>query len=582
MAEAVLDPNAAPSALPSTPLALAQQRLAAMPMQKKMALAGGLAMAIALLVGLLLWSRAPNYEVLFSNINDKDGGAIVAALQQANVPYKYSEGGHAILVPSQFVHDTRLKLAAQGLPRGGSVGFELMESQKLGQSQFSEQVTYQRALEGELARTIGTLAAVDGARVHLAIPKQSAFLRDDQKPSASVVVSLLGGRTLSPEQVGGIVHLVASSVPQLQPAAVSVLDQNGNLLSNNRDAKDNASLNPTQLKYVSEIEAATIRRIEGILEPLVGRGNYRVQTAADVDFNQAEQTAETYKPNPLPQAAIRSQQLSESVSNQPNAGGVPGALTNQPPAPATAPITTPPAPGTPAPATGAAGAQGAQAATSAAIPINSRKDSTTNYELDKTVQHVKQSVGQIKRLSVAVLVNQKVETDKDGKAVPVPLKDEEIQRITALAREAMGFNEARGDTLNVASAPFTAVAEPELDTPIWKDPETMGFARELIKYLLVAGVAAYLLLGVLRPLVRSLTTPADTEDEEPEVRDVTLDENGQPVGALQGGDAAQIEMSPEARAQLDFETKLGAAREYAKNDPKAVAEVIKHWVSGDE
>ncbi|PZU53331.1 MAG: flagellar basal body M-ring protein FliF [Thauera sp.] len=574
MADAVLDPNAAPAS-PATPLALAQQRLAEMPMQKKMALAGGLAMAIALLVGLMLWSRTPDYEVLFSNINDKDGGAIVAALQQGNVPYKFSEGGHAILVPSQFVHDTRLKLAAQGLPRGGSVGFELMESQKLGQSQFSEQVTYQRALEGELARTIGTLAAVDGARVHLAIPKQSAFLRDDQKPSASVVVSLLGGRTLTPEQVGGIVHLVASSVPQLQPTSVSVLDQNGNLLSNNRDAKDNASLNPTQLKYVGEIEAATIRRIEGILEPLVGRGNYRVQTAADIDFNQAEQTAETYKPNPTPNAAIRSQQLSESETNQPNAAGVPGALTNQPPTPATAPVTTPPAPGTPA----VEGANGQPAM----LPINTRKDSTTNYELDKTVQHVRQSVGQIKRLSVAVLVNHKTETDKDGKVVQVPLSEEEIQRITALTREAMGFNEGRGDTINVASAPFTEVVDAAPETPLWKDPETMGFARELLKYLLVAGVAAYLLLGVLRPLVRNLTTPAEADENEPEVRDVTLDENGQPIpGALAGGSAAQLEMSPEARAQLDFETKLESAREFAKNDPKAVAEVIKHWVSGDE
>lgn len=574
MADAVLDPNAVPPALPTTPLALAQQRLADMPMQKKMALAGGLAMAIALLVGLLLWSRAPDYEVLFSNINDKDGGAIVAALQQANVPYKYSEGGHAILVPSQYVHDSRLKLAAQGLPRGGSIGFELMESQKLGQSQFSEQVTYQRALEGELARTIGTLAAVDGARVHLAIPKQSAFLRDDQKPSASVVVSLLGGRTLSPEQVGGIVHLVASSVPQLQPASVSVLDQNGNLLSSNRDARDNAALNPTQLKYVSEVEAATIRRVEAMLEPLVGRGNYRVQTAADVDFNQAEQTAETYKPNPTPNAAIRSQQLSESETSQPNAAGVPGALTNQPPAPATAPVTTPPAPGTPA----TEGANGQPAMQ----PISTRKDSTTNFELDKTVQHVRQSVGQIKRLSVAVLVNQKTETDKDGKVVPVPPSEADIQRITALTREAMGFNEARGDTLNVASAPFTEVADVTPETPLWKDPETVGFARELLKYLLVAGVAAYLLLGVLRPLVRSLTAPPEVEEEEPEIRDVTLDENGQPVAALPGGEAAQLELSPEARALLDFDKKLEMAREFSKNDPKAVAEVIKLWVSGDE
>lgn len=569
-ANAVLDPNADPAA-PATPLALAAQRLAEMPMQKKMALAGGAAMAIALLVGLLLWSRTPDYEVLFSNINDKDGGAIVALLQQQNVPHKFSEGGHAILVPSQFVHDTRLKLAAQGLPRGGSVGFELMESQKLGQSQFSEQVTYQRALEGELARTIGTLAAVDNARVHLAIPKQSAFLRDDQKPSASVVLGLLGGRTLTPEQVGGIVHLVASSVPQLSPANVSVLDQNGNLLSNDRDPKDSSSLNPTQLKYVHDIEASTIRRIEAMLEPIMGRGNYRVQTAADIDFSQAEQTAETYKPNPTPQAAIRSQQLSESVSNQPTAGGVPGSLSNQPPAPATAPIAKPAAP---------AGAAGATV-DNQPVPINTRKDSTTNFELDKTIQHIRQPVGQIKRLSVAVLVAQRIETDKDGKTKPIPPTEEEIKRIKDLTREAMGFNEARGDTLNVASAPFTEVHDEVASTPIWKDPEMTGLARELVKYLLVAGVAAYLLFGVLRPLVRNLTTPEEKDDESG-VRDVTLDEDGQPMAGLPGGSAAQLELSPEARAAHDFEAKLQAARTMASSDPKAIAEVIKHWVSGDE
>jgi flagellar M-ring protein FliF len=562
---AVLDPNTASTAV--TPLALAQQRLAEMPIQKKMMMAGGIAMAIALLVGLTLWSRAPDYEVLFSNISDKDGGAIVAMLQQQNVPHKFSEGGHAILVPSQFVHDTRLKLAAQGLPRGGSVGFELMENQKLGQSQFSEQVTYQRALEGELSQTIGTLAAVNSARVHLAIPKQSAFLRDDQKPSASVVLGLLGGRTLTPEQVGGIVHLVASSVPQLAPSSVSVLDQNGNLLSNKQEPGDGSALNPTQLKYVHEIEAATIRRIEAMLEPIMGRGNYRVQTAADIDFSHTEQTAETYKPNPTPQAAIRSQQMSESISNQPAAAGVPGALANQPPAPATAPVTDPAAPGTPA-----AAGQGA--------PINTRKDSTTNYELDKTVQHVRQPTGQIRRLSVAVLVAQKVEADAKGVTKPVPLSEEEMQRINALTREAMGFSEARGDTLNVSAAPFTEVREELVETPIWKDPEMTGLAGELVKYLLVAGVAAYLLFGVLRPLVRTLTAPVE-QDEEQAVRDVTLDEDGQPIG-IAGGAAAQLELSPEARAQLEFENKLGAARTMAKDDPKAIAEVIKHWVSGDE
>jgi flagellar M-ring protein FliF len=569
-ANAVLEPNATDADAPG-PLALAQRRLAEMPMQKKMGLAGGLAMAIALLVGLALWSNSPDYEVLFSNINDKDGGAIVALLQQQNVPHKFSEGGHAILVPSQFVHDTRLKLAAQGLPRGGSIGFELMEKQKMGQSQFSEQVTYQRALEGELAQTIGTLAAVDNARVHLAIPKQSAFLRDDQKPSASVVLGLLGGRTLSPEQVGGIVHLVASSVPQLATENVSVLDQSGNLLSGNRDIKDGAALNPTQLKYVNEIEASTIRRIEAMLEPIMGRGNYRVQTAADIDFSQTEQTAETYKPNPTPNTAIRSQQMSESVSNQPAAAGVPGALSNQPPTPATAPITTPPAPGTPT----TFGVDGQPPL----VPINTRKDSTTNYELDKTVQHVRQPTGQIRRLSVAVLVAQKMQTDDKGNTRPIPPTSEEMKRINDLAREAMGFNEARGDTLNVASAPFTEVREDLVDTPIWKDPEMTGMAGDLLKHLLVAGVAAYLLFGVLRPLVRNLTAPP--EQEEDEVRDVTLDADGQPV-ALPGGTAAQLELSPEARAALDFETKLEAARAIAKNDPKVIAGVIKHWVSGDE
>lgn len=565
-ATAVLDPNT-PDTLPASPLQLAAQRFNDIPMQRKLALGGALAAALALIVGLALWSRVPDYAVLFSNIGEKDGGAIIAALQQQNVPYKYSEGGHAILVPSDVVHDVRLKLAGQGLPKGGSIGFELMEGQKLGLSQFAEQINYQRALEGELARTIGTLAAVDGARVHLAIPKQTAFLRDDQKPSASVVLNLLGGRTLDAAQVGGIVHLVASSVPQLQPASVSVLDQNGNLLSNNRDGSQVAGLNPTQLKYVKEIESDTTRRIESILEPLLGKGNYRVQAAADIDFSQSEQTAETYKPNPSPEAAIRSQQVSESSTNQPQAAGVPGALTNQPPAPATAPITQPAAPGTP-------GAAGATALGNQPPPLTSRRDSTTNYELDKTIQHVKNQVGQIRRLSVAVLVNQKTSVGKDGVAKPVPMPEEELKRINDLSREAMGFNQGRGDTINVASAPFTEVKDAAPETPVWKDPEVLGFGKELFKYGLVAGVAAYVLFGLLRPLVRSFTEPPEAEPSEPEVRDLTPDEQAQAQ--------AQIELSPEAQAQLSFEQRLANARELSKTDPKLIAQVIKDWVSHDE
>ena len=400
------------------------------------------AFAVALLVGAWMWSKSVDYSVLFSNISERDGGQIIVSLQQMNVPYKFSESGGAILVPASQVHDARLKLASQGLPKGGLVGFEVMETQKLGSSQFLEQVNYQRALEGELARSIQSLKAVQGARVHLAIPKTTAFLRDEQKPSASVVLNLYPGRALESSQVAGIVHLVSSSVPQLTPASISVIDQTGNLISQAQDPLRDAGLDPSQLKYVRELETSYIKRIEAILDPIAGAENVRAQVAADVDFTQTEQMAETFKPNPAQDAAIRSQQSAESGSTSPGAIGVPGALSNQPPAPATAPITTPAAPGTP----GAGGN-----AVAGGQPVNSTKNATINYELDKTVRHTKGGGGTIKRLSVAVVVNNKKITNKEGKTGSAPFSTDEMGKITALVREAMGFNQTRGDSLNVAN-----------------------------------------------------------------------------------------------------------------------------------
>ncbi|MFN7087963.1 MAG: flagellar basal-body MS-ring/collar protein FliF, partial [Burkholderiales bacterium] len=394
-----------------------------------------LALAIAVLVGAWLWTKEPPYGVLFSNLSDQDGGQIVAALQQQNIPYKVSESGGAILVPVSQVHEARLKLASQGLPKGGLVGFELMENQKLGISQFAEQINYQRGLEGELARSIQALGAVRAARVHLAIPKQTAFLRDDLKPSASVLVSLQPGRTLEPAQIAGIVHLVSSSVPQLSPANVSVIDQDGKLISQRLDGFRNDNLNPGQLVYVKEVEAQYVKRIETILEPLLGKGNFRTQVAAEIDFNQVEQVEESFQPNPAPKTAIRSQQTSENGVGNPPAMGVPGALTNQPPVPATAPLTTPPV--------GATGAAGAGAAG------NFSRNATINYELDKTVRHTRATPGAIKRLSVAVAVNHKPAIGKDGKpGKPVPPTAEELKRINDLVRESVGFDEKRGDTIN--------------------------------------------------------------------------------------------------------------------------------------
>lgn len=518
-------------------------------MRMKLVAMVGVAVAIATVVAVVLWARQPDFAVLFSNLSDRDGGDIVAALQQQNVPYQYSEGGGAILVPSTLVHDVRLRLAAQGMPKGGMVGFEVMENQKLGASQFLEQVNYQRALEGELARTIASISAVKGARVHLAIPKQTSFLRDDQKPTASVLVNLQPGRSLDGAQVAGIVHLISSSVPELSPASVSVVDQDGNLVSRQNESLREAGLDSSQLQYVREIEMAYMQRIEAIVAPIVGSGNVKAQVTADVDFSRTEQVAETYKPNPAAEAAIRSQQTSETGSPYPAAAGVPGALSNQPPVPPTAPITAPAA----TPGAQAAGGTG-QAAQ------NFSRNSTTNYEVDKTVSHTKVAPGTIRRLALAVLVNQKQEA---GKPKPVPLSEAEIKQITALVKEAVGFNAQRGDTLNLANAPFTAGEKDSLPSmPVWKDPFLLATLKDIGRYVAALVVAWLVWTRLLKPLFRKL---GEIELPEPVFDAADVHEGGGHHGSQHG-----------------FEAKLGHARDVARQDPKIVAGLIKEWVGGGE
>jgi len=548
--------------------------------QQKIALMVALAAVAALIIGSILWSRQPDYKVLFSNLSEKDGGTIITALEQLNVPYRFTESGGAILVPGEKVHEVRLRLATQGLPKGGAVGFELMENQKFGISQFAEQVNFQRALEGELGRTIQSVAAVESARVHLAIPKPSVFVREEQKPTASVMVHLHPGRALEPAQVAGIVHLVSSSVPQLPTSNVTVIDQNGNLISQLKSKLIEAGLDPTQIKYVQEVEASVIKRVDDILAPVLGAGNSRVQVAADIDFSQTEQTAESYRPNGTPpDISIRSQQTSETASVNPPAQGVPGALTNQPPVPATAPITSPAVPGQPAqaaaganqtpPPPGQINAAGVQAPIySAGQPINTRKDSTTNYEVDKTIKYVKQSVGVIKRLSVAVVVNNKKDVGKDGKPTTRPLNETELKQINDLVREAMGYAKDRGDTLSVANAAFTPV-EKEEEPPVWKQFATPEMGKELVKYLVIGAIVAYILLAVVRPILRTMFPPPAPPEEEEEGEE---GEEGIEVDlTAMGGDAILA----------TYEGKLHKAREIAHNDPKAVANIIKDWMGAN-
>ena len=545
----------------AAPLQQAMQNFNALPSRQKLALMAALAAAIALAVGVLLWSRTPDYAVLFSNLEEKDGGAIVTALQEQNIPYKVGPSGSTILVAADRVHDVRLQLAAQGLPRGGMVGFELMENQKLGVSQFHEQVNYQRGLEGELSRTIQSIAAVSGARVHLAIPKRTAFLRDAKQPTASVFVTLHPGRNLDGAQVAGIVHLVASSVPNMANDGVSVIDETGKLLTNKNDPLRAAGLDPTQLSYVEELESTYARRVERILEPLVGKGNFRVQVTADVDFNRIEQTDEIYKPNTDPaQASIRSRQESENLTRDPGAEGVPGALTNQPPVPAQAPITNP--------ATGNANAEAENFQTK-------NTSSTTNYEVDKTISHTRRALGTINRLSVAVVVNHKKTTDRNGNETTEAPSEAELQRINDLVREAVGFNADRGDSLNVAASEFAPELFEEIPAlPIWKDPEMIAIGKEALRYLIVLAVLAFVAFGVIKPLMKSIMPPpAEDEDEEDEAM-------GERAG--EDGEDARTTLSPAAQLAATYEAKLARARELARDNPRIVANLIKEWMGVGE
>ena len=550
--------------------------------QQKLVFMVAVAAIFAIIVGTILWSRQPDWKTLFSNLTEKDGGAIVTILEQQNVPHRYTDNG-ALQVPADRVHEVRLKLASQGLPRGGMIGFELMENQKFGVSQFAEQVNYQRGLEGELARTIQSIGAIQSARVHLAIPKPSVFVREEQKPTASVMLSLYPGRSLDGAQIAGITHLVSSSVPQLPASNVAVIDQSGALLSQLKDKQTEAGLDPTQIKYVRDVESSIIKRISEILSPMLGQDNFKVQVAADIDFSQSEQTAETYRPNNTPESAsIRSRQNNESASVNQATGGVPGALTNQPPVPATAPLTQPPTgnspgqPGKPGEIQGKVDAAGITAPLNAAgQPISTSKNATINYEVDKTIRHTKQGMGDIRRLSAAIVVNHRKDVDKNGQPVSKPLPEAEMKQLNELVREAMGYNKERGDTISVANAPFTAADKSEAELPVWKDPENISYIKDLLKYLLIAGIVAFLYLKVIQPSVKTMFPPPKD----------AVGSHGQGEGGISahgdGDGSGTTEAGEDGATQVHIDhyvVMIQKARELADKDPKAVANIIKDWM----
>lgn len=523
------------------------------------------AAAIAIIVALLLWLRSPDYRVLLSNLSAKDGGDIVGQLTQMNVPYQIADNGSAILVPADKVHELRLKLAQSGLPKGGNTGFELLDKEQFGISQFSEQINYQRALEGELSRTIESLSPVQSARVHLAIPKPTLFVREQKLPTASVTVGLLPGRMLDEGQISAIVHMVSSSVTGLTATNVIIVDQAGRLLTNNDNSQQSA--NSAQIKMTKEMESHLKQRIEDILSPLVGRANIHAQVTAQMDFSKVEQTSEEYKPNQAANsAAIRSRQNSQSMqNNNGGTGGVPGALSNQPVSAPTAPIET-----------NKDNKDAQQTTNNRNNTTNSQSDETTNYEVDRKISHTQRQIGVVDRLSVAVIVNYHSQEGENG-AEMKPLPPEMMQQIEALTREAMGYSTARGDSLNITNSLFTNDTPVEVEPSLLESPQFIAQLLDYGKILLIALIAWFMWRFGIKPqwVKYRKTQQAQTDAEmfvakqmkTPLVVDEEINE-----------DMDEQTRRRLTRQRVSAEIQSQRIREMAEKDPQIVAMVIRQWL----
>lgn len=542
------------------------QRIAGLEQGQRMRLAMGVVLLVAIGIVGLVMGRQAEWRILYTNLADKDGGAVIAQLSTLNVPYKHSEGGGAILVPADRVHDVRLKLASLGLPKGSVSGFEMMESNRFGMTQFQERLTFQRGLEGELTRSIQALSSVQNARVHLALPNQNGFFREQQKPSASVLLSLHPGRALDRTQLAGIVHLVASSVPELSPTAVSVLDDTGKLLSSPTDGSGGAlGADAEQLQHIRQVEQLYSRRILDILEPIVGRQNVKAQVTAELDFSQTESTTESHKPNQNAEAgAIRSQQTIESTNAASTAGpsGVPGATTNQPPGQSTAPIN--------------GAAQSLAGAGQSSLAGGGKRESIVNYEVDKTIRVVKGASGLIKRINAAVVVNNTVTTNDKGKTTSTPLTDVQIEKMTALVRETVGFNKERGDSVNLLNAAFAPDKVDVVDVPVWRQPEVVDMMRSLAWPVGTLLFGALVLMGVIRPTLKALsqapTAASSVRINQLDALESETPDRPQLSGPGVGNDVAQVTAA---------EKQLTDARQLTRDNPAAVANIIKTWMNGE-
>src|SRR5579883_248025 len=570
----------------------------------------GIAAAVAAGVWIVLWSRGPTYSLLYANLSPQDEAQVAQALDGAQIPYKIDAGSNGIEVPAERLNEARLKLAGQGLTDNDSFA-ALEKSSGFGVSQFMEDVRYQHALEMELARTIASLQPVAGARVNLAQPRQSVFVSDNRTASASVFVQLKPGSTLEPEQVQAIVNLVASSVPNLSPGQVTVVDQQGRLLSS-PNGHDPYAMDEREYDMVHRMESDYARRIEALLTPLVGPGLVHAQVVAELNLGVSEQAKELYTPN---SQIVRSEQLSEQSAGA-SGGGVPGSLSNEPPAPSalapaaaqssaaagrSASAASAAAPGAAQAAQSAQTAQsGINAATSSGIPgepatqpiggaVESvgggdktiSRDVTRNYEIDRTLAYSSQPAGTIRRLTVAVLIGDRAITGADGKTTKVPLSAQELARVTQLVKDAVGFDASRGDSVSVVDASLDTASAPATPDkfqapPLWQSP----FLWSLLRIVGGVIVVLVLVLSVLRPLVRTLIAPVRLGAPTGAARQTLADSaSGETAAAAAALPAGQKEAAVTA---LTHEQQLAQARTLVSQDPKRVAQVVRGWVGQDE
>jgi len=510
-----------------------------------------LAATIAIAVVIVLWAQTPDYRTLYGDLSHQDQAQIVQALEEAGIQYRLNPTTGAVEVAHGTIHEARLQLAAEGLPRGAGVGFEMMDEESgFGVSQFMERARYHSALQTELARTINSVDAVSSSRVHLAIPEDSVFVRDRREPSASVFLNLHRGRSLSDQQVAAIVHMVSSSITDMPEKRVTVVDQRGRLLSDRGDSRRGADTDE-QFDHARRMERAYVERIEDILSPIIGSERVRARVTADLDFTRFEESRETYDPDTI---SVRSEQESEDPRPGVGGRGIPGALTNQPP--------------------GLIDEEDLEAeAAEAGVPAAVARRVIRNYEVDRSVSHTVQALGQIQRLSVAVVVDDWVGEDEEGERVRNPLTEEEIERIESLVQEAVGFSADRGDTLSVVNQGFIEHDVEEVEEPaFWEQ----GWFRELMRQLIGAVLVLALIFGVLRPGMRSLAAgrKKDPSGEVSASRHPELPNAEPGRGHSSDGSEPAFQLSK----PQDYDQKVNAAKEMVNDDPKRVAQVVRNWV----